>query len=259
MPETPTGTTDARTAQLMEAPVKAFVIIGVLTVSVLSGCRGDDGSDDLASSRSESGPDLDIFLSESFSGEGTYYDFADGSGACSFDPSPEDMNIAALNQPQWDGSGWCGACAEVTGPSGSVRIRIVDLCPECPHGNLDFSPQAFDQVAERELGRVPIEWHFVPCDVSGPIAYRFKDGANEWWTALQVWNHRLPIASLEWSSDGETWNPTVRQEYNYFLDENGFGPDPVRVRVTAVDGQTLEDELPAVQEELVVEGHAQFE
>jgi expansin (peptidoglycan-binding protein) len=49
-----------------------------------------------------------------------------------FDPSPDDMNVAALSSQQWDGSAWCGACAEVTGPSGSVRVRIVDLCPEKP-------------------------------------------------------------------------------------------------------------------------------
>ena len=140
-------------------------------------------------------------------GEGTYNDFADGSGACSFDPSPDAMDIAALNAVQWDGSAWCGACADVDGPNGSVRVRIVDLCPECGHGHLDFSPQAFDKIAERAAGRVPISWQFVACDEEGPVSYKYKDSANEWWTAVQVRNHRLPVATLEWSPDGTTWKP----------------------------------------------------
>jgi len=197
-------------------------------------------------------------VGETVTGVATYYDFADGSGACMFDPSPEDMNVAALNAVQWSGSAWCGACADITGPNGNVRVRIVDLCPECDHGHLDLSPQAFDQIAERRLGRVDITWQFVACDVRGNVSYKYKDGSNEWWTAVQVRNHRLPIESLEWSPDGTTWNPTSRQDYNYFLAEGGFGPNPVKVRVTALDGQTIEDDLPAVQADLEVEGGSQF-
>ncbi|MBN2341524.1 MAG: hypothetical protein JXX29_20355 [Deltaproteobacteria bacterium] len=194
---------------------------------------------------------------EEVSGVATYYD-ADGSGACMFDASPDDMNVAALNAVQWSTSAWCGACADVSGPDGSVRVRIVDLCPECDHGHLDMSPQAFDQIAERALGIVDITWQFVSCDVSGPIRYLYKDGSNEWWTAIQIRNHRLPVASVEWSADGETWNLTERTEYNYFLDESGFGPDGVRVRVTAIDGQIIEDDLPPPQSELEIAGTAQF-
>ncbi len=201
---------------------------------------------------------MNAFVGEPFTGEGTYYDFADGSGACMFDPSPNDMDIAALNSKQWEGSAWCGACADVNGPNGSVRVRIVDLCPECPHGNLDFSPQAFDKIADRRAGRVPIDWRFAPCDIDGVVSYKYKDGANQWWTAVQVRNHRLPVVKLEWSSDGNEWKGMERQEYNYFVDESGFGSFPVRVRVTAIDGQVLEDELPAVQENLVVQGTSQF-
>jgi expansin (peptidoglycan-binding protein) len=223
---------------------------------VTDGDEQDSGGND-SDGTPEGGSNTTI--GEMYDGEGTYYDFADGSGACMFDPSPDDMDIAALNSEQWEGSAWCGACADVAGPNGNVRVRIVDLCPECSHGHLDFSPQAFDKIAERAAGRVPISWQFVACDVQGPVSYKYKDGANQWWTAVQVRNHRLPVTDLEWSSDGNTWNPTVRQDYNYFLDEGGFGPSGVRVRVTAVDGQVIEDELPAVEEYLEVEGTSQFQ
>ncbi|MBN1605976.1 MAG: hypothetical protein JW940_05055 [Polyangiaceae bacterium] len=197
-------------------------------------------------------------LGEMKTGEGTYYDFANGDGACMFGPSPDAMDIAALNKPDWSGSSLCGACAEVTGPEGSVTIRIVDQCPECKPGDLDFSPQAFGKIAEMAAGRVPISWKLVTCDVSGPIQYKYKDGANQWWTAVQVRNHRLPVTSLEFSRDGGDYQTLERQDYNYFLADSGFGPDSVRVRATAMDGQTLVDDLPPVQEELVVSGKTQF-
>lgn len=233
-----------------------FHALSVLIAAALSACGGS-GSDPGMSGAGGAGPS--ISFGEERSGEGTYYTFADGSGACSFDPSPNDLMIAALNFPDWSTSAWCGACADVQGPSGSVRIRIVDQCPECQSGDLDFSPQAFAALADPSLGRVPITWKFVACDVTGPVRYRYKDGANQWWTAVQIQNSRLPVTKLEWSVDGASWNPTVKTDYNYFLDDQGFGPDPVKVRITAVDGQSLTDDLPVVQELLVVAGASQFQ
>lgn len=200
-----------------------------------------------------------IVLGQQRQGEATYYTTANGDGACSFGASPNDLNVAALNAPDFSNAAYCGACADVTGPSGNVRVRIVDLCPECPSGNLDLSPQAFAKIAALEKGRVPITWNIVACDVTGPVNYRYKDGANAWWTAVQVANHRLPVAHFEWSSDGVSFKEIARTSYNYFLDESGFGSSPVTVRITAVDGQTLTDRLPTVKEYLVTEGNAQFQ
>lgn len=225
-----------------------LVMVGLLS---LFGCQSEDGAD-------EGSPAPKVSLGEPKSGEATYYG-ATGAGACSFDPSPHDLDVTALNQPDWSGSSLCGACAEVTGPNGTLTVRIVDLCPECDAGDLDLSEEAFAKIAEPSAGRVPIGWHLVSCAVAGPIQYRYKDGANEWWTAVQVRNHRLPVVSLEFATDGATFQPTVRTDYNYFLAESGFGPDRVRVRVTAVDGQVLEDELPPVRELLVTDGHSQFQ
>lgn len=227
-------------------------LCGVVGVPWLSACQEDE-------SKTRSGSSLPtVAIGEQRSGEGTYY-AATGEGACMFDATPNDLDVAALNAPDWSGSSLCGACAEVTGPKGTVTIRIVDLCPECKTGDLDLSPQAFDKIAEHAAGRVPISWKLVTCDVSGPIRYKYKDGANPWWTAVQVRNHRIPVTKLEFSTDGTNYESTQRTDYNYFLTESGFGSGSVRVRVSAVDGQTLEDDLPAVQELLTVEGKAQFQ
>ena len=178
----------------------------------------------------------------SASGEATFYDFADGSGACGFPAQTSgELLVAAMNAPMFDGANVCGMCAHVTGPMGEVTVRVVDLCPECPSGNLDLSPAAFMHIAPLEVGRVPITWEEVPCQVSGPLVYHFKDGSNQWWTAIQIRNHRHRIASVEASSGG-TWMPIERLDYNYFVAPAGLGPGPYTLRVTDVHGHVVEDE-----------------
>lgn len=238
-----------RSRSSARTPPTACVLGTLLGLTALLGCSG--GGDDAGANAAP------VELGEPRSGEGTYY-AADGTGACTFDAGPSPLLVAALNAPDWSGSASCGACADVTGPEGTVTVRIVDLCPECKSGDLDFSLDAFLALAPQERGRVPIEWSLVPCDVTGPIRYLYKDGSNPWWTAVQIRNHRLPIASVEWSADGSTFQRLERTDYNYFLTESGFGEGPVRVRVTASDGQVLEDELPPVQELLETTGAGQF-
>jgi expansin len=190
-------------------------------------------------------------------GEATYYDFADGSGNCGFDPTPNDLMVAAMNHTDYANSAACGACAHLVGPKGEVTVRIVDRCPECPAGDIDLSPEAFEKIADLSAGRVDISWQYVPCNVSGPIQYRFKEGSNPWWTAVQLRNHRHAIAMLEVEKNG-SFVEVTRLDYNYFVDESGMGPGPYSFRVTDVYGQTLVDTGIAHQEAQIVDGEAQL-
>ena len=160
-------------------------------------------------------------------GDGTYY-AADGSGNCSFEPTG-DLMVAAMNQSDYDGS---AACVHVVGPSGEVTVRIVDRCPECNMGDIDLSPQAFSKLADTALGRVPITWKYVACDVTGPLVYHFKEGSNEWWTAVQIRSSRYAIAGLEVQKDGE-YVSVGRVDYNYFVADAGMGPGPYTSSATS--------------------------
>ncbi|HEU4538031.1 MAG TPA: expansin EXLX1 family cellulose-binding protein, partial [Polyangiaceae bacterium] len=192
-------------------------------------------------------------------GEGTYYDFADGSGNCSFPATPGDPLVAAMNASDYAGSAACGACVELTGPKGTVTVRVVDQCPECAKGDVDLHPGAFDRIAERAAGRVPIAWKYVPCEVSGPAVFHFKDGSNPYWTAVQVRNHRLPIASVEYRKADGTWAPMERQSYNYFLEPAGLGPQgPYALRATDVRGEVIAGEGIASLDEGDVPAGGQF-
>jgi len=172
-------------------------------------------------------------------GKATYYD-ADGSGNCSFPASPQDLMVAALNTPDYNGSQSCGACVQVKGPSGTVTVRIVDRCPECQQGHIDLSKEAFAKIAALQLGVVQVTWQFVPCPVQGPIRYQFKSGSNQWWTAIQIRNHRWPIKSLE-GQIGGSFQSLPREMYNYFVASSGLGPGPYTLRVTDVLGHVLTD------------------
>lgn len=189
-------------------------------------------------------------------GEGTFYDFADGSGNCSFPATPGDPLVAAMNDRDYAGSAACGACIALTGPKGSVTVRIVDRCPECPQGDVDLHPEAFDRIADRAAGRVPIRWVYAPCEVSGPVVFHFKDGSNPSWVAVQVRNHRFPIASVEYRKADGSWAAMGRENYNYFLQPGGIGAaGPYALRATDVRGEVIVGEgITSVEEGDVAAG-----
>lgn len=225
------------------------------------GCDDDHathGSTGTASGSTGSGVGEVCAGAEMRSGEATYYDFADGSGNCGFPATPNDLMVGAMNQTDYAGSAACGTCARVVGPMGQVDVRIVDRCPECPAGNIDLSPEAFALIAELSAGRVAIDWQYIECPVSGPIVYHFKDGSNQWWTALQIRNHRHAITSVAFQNAEGAFVEVPRLDYNYFVQESGMGPGPYTLRVTDVQGETLDDTGIAHVENGDVAGAAQF-
>jgi expansin len=205
-------------------------------------------------------------------GQATYYTSADGSGNCSFDPIPGDLMVAAISYLDYSNpvpAAYCGDYVEVTGPKGKITVRIVDKCPDvpdnptnpttgCGYGHLDLSPTAFDMIADHNLGRVPITWQIVSPNLSGPIVYHFKDGSNPWWTAVQIRNHRNPIAKLEYKNSNGQWVNVERLDYNYFVASSGMGAGPYTFRVTDSYGNVLVDSGIVGSATVSYNGAAQF-
>ncbi len=210
---------------------------------------GDDSSGDGAV------PSCDA-VDGPYEGEATYY-AANGSGNCSFDRS-SDLMVAALNDEQYAGAGFCGGCVEVSGPDGSVVVRIVDKCPGCVSGDLDLSEEAFAMIAPLSAGRVDISWTPVACDVEGSLEYQFKDGSSQYWTAIQVRNHRYPITKLEVQTGPDAWQELERLEYNYFVETDGLGVGPYTLRVTDTRGHVVIDEGIELGDDVSREGTQQF-
>lgn len=137
--------------------------IGDRTTTGAEGGTAGGGNGEGGASSGDSGAKSDaaaVDAGPEESGEATYYD-ADGSGACGF-PKSSDFMVAAMNGAQYS-KAICGKCVEVTGPLGTVVVRIVDLCPGCKKGDLDLSQTAFQKIAKLSAGRVKITWHYVAC------------------------------------------------------------------------------------------------
>lgn len=232
----------------------------VLCLLLVVACGSGDTTPTAPGDASTGGGDSSttpIMLGQPENGRATYY-AATGAGNCGFDPTPNDLDVAAMDAPEYDGSAVCGECVQVTGPKGMVTVRIVDQCPGCEMGHLDLSQEAFAKIADVSAGNVPITWEVVACDVQGPIQYHFKDGSSQYWTAIQVRNHKLPIAKLEVQLGG-TWTDVPRLDYNYFVQASGVGTTgSFGVRVTSSTGEVLTDTLPGVMANTTVPGAAQF-
>lgn len=200
-------------------------------------------------------PGTTVTLGQKQTGEGTYYG-ATGAGACSYDKS-SNLMVAAMNMPQYLNSQACGTCIDVTGPKGTITIRIVDLCPECKTGDLDLSESAFALIADPVQGRVPISWVPVSCQASGPISIRFKEGSSEWWMGVQVRNSKLPIKKIELQKGG-SWVTLEQQSYNYYLMASNPGPGPFTFRITSTTDQQITESGVQLKDATVVQGTQQF-
>jgi expansin (peptidoglycan-binding protein) len=192
------------------------------------------------------------------SGRATYYD-ATGAGACGFNASPNDLMVTAMNAEEYNNAAYCGAYLLVSGPKGQIVVRVVDLCPECHSGHLDLSREAFAQIADLPMGNVAITWQLISPEISGPIQYHFKDGSNQWWTAVQIRNSRNPIARFEYRNSSGVWINVPRTSYNYFVQTNpGMGVGPFAFRVTDWYGNVLSDDSIPFQENETMNGSGQF-
>lgn len=185
-------------------------------------------------------------------GDATYY-AADGTGACSYDRIADGAPrmVAAMNGSDYDKAAWCGACLEVDGPAGTVVVQVTDSCPGCASGDLDLSKDAFAAIAtDVKDGRVKVRWREVACDVTGPIAYRLKDGSNAAWAAIQIRNARYPVTGVAVRRADGTWHDLVHQAYNYFVAADGLGPEPYALKVADDRGHVIAagSQFPACRE-----------
>lgn len=202
-------------------------------------------------------------LSNIEAGMATFYDNRQ-RGNCDF-PLDTHEYFAAMNSPQYEGSAICGACARIEGPKATITVRIVDSCPECPSNHLDLDSRAFAYIAEPRLGRIAIRFQFVPCPSANTIIYHYKEGSTPYWLGIQVRNHRLPIARLEywrpWGIfDWGNYVDMTRADYNSFIAPGGFRSitNKIILRVTAIDGQQFTDRIPYLYPGQSFHGTGQF-
>jgi len=173
-------------------------------------------------------------------GEATWYTYS-GNGNCSF-PVPDGVYTAAMNADQYSGAKACGGLIKVTNQNNgkSILVRVDDQCPECTKGNLDLTYDAFAQLEDPNVGIIPIKWSYVENDVDS-IKLIFKDGSSQWWTAVQVRDHRYRVSGMWYrlSGSGDSFQKLEREDWNYFVKADGMGIGPYDFKIKDVNGQVI--------------------
>ena len=192
---------------------------------------------------------LALLTFSKFSGDATVYTDAVSSSngfsgfACGFLYAPAKARslFAAINAPQYEGSNNCGRCAKVKCVDSrcksqkEITVMLVDKCPECKLGDLDFSMPAWEEITGHSPDRLKIEWDFESCDElidNAPPNLSIDPGANPWWVSVQISNHRFGIKSLRIKSSGADWKLTNRAENNFFIASFNKLQTPFTVEVT---------------------------
>ncbi|KAF7728228.1 hypothetical protein EC973_006509 [Apophysomyces ossiformis] len=93
-----------------------------------------------------------------FSGHGTYY-YNVGLGSCGT-ANQDNLNVAALSPDLMKSGEYCGKSIKVTSNGKSVMATVADTCDSCGKTDVDLSVAAFRQIANLDLGRVPVQWKF---------------------------------------------------------------------------------------------------
>lgn len=104
--------------------------------------------------------------SGTYSGEGTYY--SPGLGACGETNTDSDYIVAIASSVYNTGTrngnsndnSYCGRTINAYYSGRSVQVTVVDSCGGCDENDLDFSPSAFTELADEELGRIDITWEW---------------------------------------------------------------------------------------------------
>ncbi|MGC5330496.1 expansin EXLX1 family cellulose-binding protein [Micromonospora sp. DT62] len=174
-------------------------------------------------------------------GQATFYDSKGAGGNCSYPAAPANRLYVALGPGEYAAGAACGGYLDVTGPRGTVRVLVMDQCPECADGHLDLSREAFARIADPVQGVVRVSYRaVVDPPLTGPLTFRMKEGSSRWWFAVLVAGHGNPLRAVEVRPAGAGgWRSAAREDYNYWLVPSGAGPGPYEIRVTDTRGHRV--------------------
>ena len=187
--------------------------------------------------------------SNAYTGEITSYGAMNTNQFCGFIDSSWNYNnlmTAAINGKQIDNSLSCGLCAAVTYNNKTEIVLIDNMCPECKHGDLDLSQQAWEKLTgNRNFGREKASWEFVTCD-------RFlKDekniilrpySINYWWLSINPSNLLCGMEKMFISFKDENWIEMERKNEKmnglYFIYHNQVIP-PFKFKLINLYGEEI--------------------
>jgi len=140
----------------------------------------------------------------------------------------------------------CDVCAELTANGQTLIAHVVTYGDETGPNDIDVSVEV-DSVLHGATNRT-LTWRFVTCPTTHPIYYTFdgREWSNTWYFRVWIRNARVPVAKVEYQLAGKAWTAMNGQDDGAWeVDSKDFSAG-FSLRVTALDGQTVEDAIPGI-------------
>ncbi|ORY80820.1 RlpA-like double-psi beta-barrel-protein domain-containing protein-containing protein [Protomyces lactucae-debilis] len=188
----------------------------------------------------------------------TFYT-GNSNGACGADYLPPAGFLGtAISSTLWSDSAACGSCYTVTYGTSTKRIFVTDLCPECTwtsaggagsslHQDLwqsAWTTLAAGKNTPSSAGILRgLTWTAVSCEFPS-ISIHWKDGSNDYWTAVAPRNHNVPVTKLEvrrTDTAGGVWMTlTLNEPMAHYANPAGDLPGTLfDMRLTGLTGKVL--------------------
>lgn len=156
----------------------------------------------------------------------------------------------------------CDVCVELDANGKTVIAHAITYGQETGPNDIDVSPE-IDQTLGGDTGR-SVSWRFTSCPTEDPVQYTFdgRQWSNTWFFRIWVRNAKIPFTKVEYKLGSGSWSAAEHQPDGAFQASGQDFSSGFSVRVTGIDGQTLEDDLPGLNTfdpDAGVPSHGNFE
>jgi expansin (peptidoglycan-binding protein) len=212
-------------------------------------------------------PDGDRY-SEIFTG-GQYHlgpvDWQESKYTNAFGPYPQQIQqiegiyLAGLELSHNRNGEICDACVKISTDQGKSLIVRIITTGITTKNSIDLSPEAYNVLNSGEYPR-SMSWYVTKCPSNGHnIIYQFKSASNKWWTSFWARNVALPLYKVETKNQNHSdWYQLKRESDGSYVDDKGFGTNVFNIRLTAIDGRTIEDTYQSFSPGGILESSSQF-
>lgn len=156
----------------------------------------------------------------------------------------------------------CDTCVELAANGTTLLARAVTYGEETGPNDIDVSPEV-DAALDGDASR-SVTWRFVTCPTDAPIQYTFdgRQWDNVWFFRVWVRNSRVPITKVEVRLGSGSYTEADWQSDGAFQASSQDFSGGFTLRVTSIDGATLEDDLPGLNTfdpDVGVSSHGNFD
>jgi expansin len=199
------------------------------------------------------------------SGHITNYSLATSLVACHYPTETLPQYYGAMNQYDWNSSGVCGACVEITNKQNGKKltVQITDECPDvapntqwCFQGShhIDLNGAAYGALSADQ--NPAISWKYVACSTTGNLKYNFDKASQQYYLAVTPMNARNLVAKMEVMNKG-AWVTLNHTNYNTYELTTGAGTGALTFRLTDIYNHVVTEAVTLAAGQ-VVQGNKQF-